>query len=102
MSLIRASRIASTATIEELMKAVRALKEGGEVALTRRETRPVVPAAVQAKSVNPDPLQAVAPKDEAPKAVTITRSDILNDPKLNAILKEAPGSSVTDIKEVNK
>jgi DNA polymerase-3 subunit gamma/tau len=102
MSLIRASRIASTATIEELMKAVRALKEGGEVALTRRETRPVVPAAVQAKSVNPDPPQAVAPKAEAPKAVTITRSDILNDPKLNAILKEAPGSSVTDIKEVNK
>jgi hypothetical protein len=40
-------------------------------------------------------------KEERP-APAITRSDILNDPKLNAILKEAPGSSVTDIKEKNR
>ena len=101
MSLIRASRIATTATIEELMKAVRALREGGDVQLPprREERRPaaVAPAPAQA----PASESAPAVKEERP-APAITRSDILNDPKLNAILKEAPGSSVTDIKEKNR
>lgn len=101
MSLIRASRIATTATIEELMKAVRALREGGDVQLPPRrdERRPaaVAPAPAQAPASEPAPVV----KEERP-APAITRSDILNDPKLNAILKEAPGSSVTDIKEKNR
>ena len=53
MSLIRASRIATTATVEELMKAVRALKEGGA---------PVtVPAAAPVRAPAPAPAAAPTP-----------------------------------------
>ena len=108
MSLIRASRIASTATIEELMKAVRALREGGEVdvaairrpaadvAIERKPAETSAPAASAAVESKP----AAAPQAEAPKPRRdiSDRREILDDPALNQILQSIPGSTVTDIK----
>jgi DNA polymerase-3 subunit gamma/tau len=82
MSLIRASRIATTATVEELMRAVRALRSDGvgeniDVALPR-------PAA----------------SEQAPKRTV--RQDMLDDPKLNELLAIFPGATITDIKDTSK
>ena len=132
MSLIRASRIATVATVEELMKAVRALKEGGVPASAPAAAAPAPapvappsPAPAPAKpkferhalppvadlmapaarpapvAPAPAPVAPPAPAAPAPKPV-FTRSDILDDPKLNEILRTVPGSSITDIKEKRK
>lgn len=90
MSLIRASRIATTATIEELMRAVRALKTEGlaaKIEIRRPQTAPLRP---ESPVVEP-PVAAPAP--------AISREDILNDKKLNDLLAIMPGATVVDIKE---
>ena len=108
MSLIRASRIASTATIEELMKAVRQLREGGEVDVSaisppvRVETRrqPAPPAAAAVVQETPSvktPPAAVPAKEEAKRDIS-SRRDILDDVNLNKILESIPGSTVVDIR----
>jgi DNA polymerase-3 subunit gamma/tau len=107
MSLIRASRIASTATIEELMKAVKALREGlpppalAPVAAATAPAAPAepTPAAPAPAPAAPSPAEPSAP---APAAVSSRRTDILNDPRLNDILGCVPGATVTDIKEATK
>ena len=119
MSLIRASRIATTATVEELMKAVRSLKDGGKLPDLPPKTAAVsAPAAVPPVSrlveqtapksapkwagggLPPLPDEAPAPKPvEAPKpAAPATRKEILDDPKLNDILASIPGATITEIK----
>ena len=53
----------------------------------------------------PEPAPAPAPRRAEPAPVdpaTFTRRDILDDPKLNAILSSIPGAAVLDIKEVRK
>ncbi len=87
MTLIRASRIASTATVDELMRAVRALREGK-------------PVEVPPQMEMPPKVEKPEPPPETKKIVT--RSDILEDPKLNDILISVPGASITDIQEKNK
>ena len=72
MSLIRASRLATTATVEELLKAVEALKSG----------------------------EVVPPAPSEAKPVVFTRQQLLDDPKLNSLLSIFPGAKVVDIKEV--
>ena len=94
MSLIRASRIASTATIEELMRAVRALKAGEPVAVPAVEA-PV--SAVAAATVQRPVVQAEAV--QRPAAPAIDRSAVLNDKIINDIITAIPGSQVIDIKE---
>ena len=74
MSLIRASRIATVATIEELMKAVKALKE------------------------NPPPPPAPAPAPVSPE----TLQAVMDDPKLNDLLGDVPGATVTAVHEGRK
>ena len=78
MSLIRASRIASTATIDELLRAVKAMKAdpAGE--------SPAAPAPQEQKARKPE---------------TMSRRQILSDPKLDAIMSSMPGSSIINIKE---
>ncbi len=112
MSLIRASRIATTATVEELMKAVRALRSGGadaqpsEAGLLRRA------APRNDEQSNPSPrtdrqdlpsLRGAVNGDEAIQPSSSSQSQvreaILNDPVLNDILMSFPGSSIKDIKE---
>ena len=121
MTLIRASRIATTATVEELMKAVRELKATGDVGSLRsaRSAAPtevaVAPAAAPAKMPREEPPAptAAAPVAAAPAAParepppprpakSVSRSDILNDKKLNDVLASLPGAVVSDIKEAVK
>ena len=70
MSLIRASRIATTATIEELMRAVKALKEGGAVTLPEATKSAAVEAV---KPVAPPP----PPATSAPVAPRPARRHVL-------------------------
>jgi hypothetical protein len=113
MSLNRASRIATTATVEELLKAVRALKSGEPVELARNPgaATPVVePPAVSRPSAAPAPVPAAPPPplNPAPAAepvaasgVSAARKAILDDPKLNSMLDAFPGSGVTNIRDGN-
>ncbi len=91
MTLIRAGRIASTATVDELMRAVRALREEGAAA---------PPSAPKIEKHELPPLADLMADPPAAKPLA-SRSDILDDPKLNEILMSVPGASVTDIKEKN-
>ena len=75
MTLIRASRIATTATVDELLRAVRALQTG--------EITPPPP--------NPDGTPAVPQK-------VYTREDLLNDPRLTSLLSIFPGATVVEEK----
>ena len=63
MSLIRASRLATTATIEELMKAVRALRGGGEL-----------PKAATAPCPSPAPVQPPTPTPTRTRTPPPTRT----------------------------
>jgi DNA polymerase-3 subunit gamma/tau len=80
MTLLRAGRIATVASVEELMKAVRGMKGA-------------------AQAVNE---MAAAGAEEAvvlPVPPGKSRQEILDDPKLNELLKAFPGSKIVDIKE---
>ena len=129
MTLIRASRIATTATVEELMKAVRELKAGGgasverpaPVAATAEPAKPVTatpkPVAPVEQATGPkpgamgasrpaktpvEPAKPVAPvatAPEPPKSAAAARREILDDKKLNDLLAALPGAVVSDIRE---
>ena len=88
MSLIRASRIATTATIEELMKAVRGMRDQG------------TGKSVEKKDVTPKWAGGGLPPmpDEKPATTPVDRQEMLDDPKLNDILGAIPGATVADIK----
>ncbi len=79
MTLIRASRLATTATVEELMKAVRALQTG--------EVRPPAPPK---------------PGEPEVKPVVFTRERLLDDPELNSLMTIFPGAVVVDVKDVKQ
>ena len=79
MSLLKASRIATVATVEELMKAVKALK-GGSSAQVAEAPAPAT--------------EAPAPK--AGPAVPDDREEMLSDPLLNSLI--GPGGSIKDIR----
>ena len=93
MSLIRASRIATTATIEELMKAVKGMRDEGRGMreIERPETQVARP---EARDTKPEARDA--------KPDFAARKDILDDPALNDVLAAIPGATVTDIKEKRK
>ena len=106
MSLIRASRIATTATIEELMRAVRAMKSGGAIQEAAPAAVPASPKADSAPSAPSAPPKAdpAPPAPPAPPEPPKRRSpppadagDIMNDPKFNAILTSLPGATVVGI-----
>lgn len=128
MTLLRAGRIASVASIEELMKAVRTLKAGGAAATVDAPSAPqggtsrasadsngavhtgVAPvrrtdnAAAQGRTESVPPQPSVQRGAAAPAAAgkpvsPSTRQAILDDPKLNSILKTLPGAKIVDIKE---
>jgi len=85
MSLIKASRIATTATIEELMNAVRELREG---------------LPPDAPSPDAPPAEAPAPATPAEKQKVPGPSvrEMLEDDRLNDILSPFPGAKMTSIK----
>ncbi|MBQ7233971.1 MAG: DNA polymerase III subunit gamma/tau [Kiritimatiellae bacterium] len=105
MSLIRASRIVTTATVEELMKAVQELRgqmaslPPGQVA-EPPQREPSAPSAPVAPSAPPR-CETPPPAAEPPRAAPVDarRQAILDDAKLNSILSAMPGATITDIKE---
>ena len=118
MTLLRAGRIATVASIEELMKAVRTLKAGGGAQTVPKSTAPVskptadaTPAADAAKpqgrpaSVANSASKADGRLDGQEVAQPCTqkpqmdRRAILDDPKLNKILKSIPGAKIIDINQ---
>ena len=115
MSLIRAGRIATTATIEEIMKAVRALKESGdvnalkEVYLNPRPApestniaRPSTTIAPQTQNLPPEPRELPEAKQEVKHINPTTRRQMLDDELVNSIISSTPGSQLVDIKEASK
>lgn len=106
MSLIRASRIATTATIDELLKAVKGMKNGEAVArpLQNKDGSSVTSAQGAASLLSPKPTPKWAggglpPMPEEPKvSAPSDRRAMLDDPKLNDILEGIPGATVADIK----
>ena len=104
MTLLRAGRIASVASIEELMKAVRELKAGGVVqtapiaADIPRENKSAATASAAPARRNPvEEAKPAAP--ETAQIPSLDRQAILDDPRLNGILKSMPGAKIVDIKE---
>ena len=110
LSLIRASRIASTATIEELMKAVRQLKSSSSSVSSGEASFAPPPAAahprhsapVPAPQVSPAPQSTPAPaKEVAQEAVSLASRNeaILDSPQVSGILSAVPGAQVIDIRK---
>ncbi len=111
MTLIRASRIATVASIEELMRAVRALKglvAASATAVSGPASAPSpVPAAAPPASppVRPAaptaaPVATPAPAEEAPKRVLTAEEQrkLMDDKKLNEFMGMFKGAQITDIK----
>ena len=113
MSLLKASRIATVASIEELLKAVRELWAMGGKFVTvddgadKSRALPEAPAIAsvpqttlgQAVKARVEPKVAAAPTNEAAVApISVERRhEILDDPKLNGLLTSL-GGEITDIK----
>ena len=104
MSLLRASRIASVASIEELMRAVRALREGlpqnvaPEAGVAQAAPAPApAPAAPSAAAASSRPREAPEPR-EAPAPKVAARRPELDETKLHDILSAMKGR-IVDIKE---
>ena len=118
MSLIRASRIATTATIEELMKAVKGMRDGeadsrplqnkdgssitsGKDSASPLSTKPIPKWAgggLPPMPEEPAPSNFQTLKPSNPQTAPTDRQAMLDDPKLNDILSAIPGATVADIK----
>ena len=106
MSLIRASRIATTATIEELMKAVNGMRGQGSgvrvdaTSPSRQEKNDPTPkwAGGGLPPMPKDPAQSNNRTIEQSNNSPMDRQAMLDDPKLNDILGAIPGATVADIK----
>ena len=91
MSLIRASRIATTATIDELLKAVKGMSSDRRSAGASEQ---VVDKTPKWAGGGLPPMPEEKPAQTAPS----DRQEMLDDPKLNDILGAIPGATVSDIK----
>ena len=111
MTLIRASRIATVASIEELMRAVRALKgpvaaSATAVSVPASAPSPVPAAAppasppVRPAAPTAAPVATPAPAEEAPKRVLTAEEQrkLMDDKKLNEFMGMFKGAQITDIK----
>ncbi len=114
MTLLKASRIATVATIEELLKAVRELKAMGGCGDNNGLNVPKAPDGPKASDAPDDPKASNTPDvsnapkapngqetaitaEQAPPLTTARRRAILDDPKLNDFLATV-GGQVVDIK----
>lgn len=107
MYLIRAGRVASVASIEELMKAVRGLMDDPRAASAQAPkesfTPPPAPAPAQARTPRsepsaPPPPAPVAPSAPPPAVEPKTQREMMDDPKLNDILDSIPGATVVGVR----
>ena len=94
MTLLKASRIATTASIDEIVRAIRSLRSSPQASPQAQAVRPAPPAnhAVPPPQPPPPPPQPSQPPAAA-------RAKILDDPRLNDLMKMFPGSHIKDIKE---
>lgn len=111
LSLIRCSRIASTASIEELMRAVRALRgqSGGAApaaqAAPAQRTAPVPPRPAPVQAAKPaarpavEPAAVAAAQAEQQPVVAMSRRDIVDDAKIHDMMAGIPGARISEIKE---
>ena len=105
MTLLRAGRIATVASIEELMKAVRTLKAGGlpsapaPVCGTPSASEGERGAPAKSAATTAKPPAAAKPPAPRPTLSAADRQTILDDPKLNDILKSVPGAKIVDISQ---
>ncbi len=92
MSLIRASRLATTATVEELMRAVKGLRQGLPPTAER-------PAAAPAAAPSAVSAAASETSESAPREPMTTR-EVMDDTRLNEdVLKAFPGATVVSVQE---
>lgn len=109
MTLLRAGRIATVASVEELMRAVRELKAGAAPSPVGGISQPQPTQTAAAKTHGESAAQraegrsasapaAVPGRPAAGKGKAMSRNDILADTKLNGIL-ESTGAKIVDIKE---
>ena len=91
MSLIRASRLATTATIDELLRAVKGMKAATGVA----SAKPSV-AAPAASASMPASVAETKPQPPPP-APAKSQAALMDDPTLNAVMGAFAGSSVADV-----
>ena len=112
MSLIRASRVATTATIDELLKVVKKMKEEGGVARQKpasslssspaATTSAPTPAARPAAAVSAEAASAGRDVPGAPKApapARPTRQETLDDANVDEVMRQFPGAKVSDIRD---
>ena len=112
MSLLRASRIATVASIEEVLRAIRAIQPGTAATAVASAPQPTAStppptsqhAAAVPASGGPRPVAAAVPAPQpatpAPKPPELSaeeRQKILDDTKLNDLLKAMPGAKITDL-----
>ena len=116
MSLIRASRIATTATIDELLKGVRGIRDQGSGIsdqgmgnghtmsmpkspdLTPKWAGGGLPPLPDEPVAKPEPKPAPRSPIPGSSPAPSDRQAILDDPKLNDILGSLPGATITEIK----
>lgn len=114
MTLLRASRVATVATIEELLRAVRTLR-GPIVPLTAAPVASAAPqpsasaaasapkasaAAAQKPASGEQPQAAAAAKPE-PRRRELSKEElqqVMDDPRLNQVMGVFPGSKVMEVK----
>jgi len=109
MTLLRASRIATVASVDELMRAVRALAAGmgDKVELPSAPSPAAAPASDGAASVPRQAETAPAPAGPSQKAKDVPskpepisaedRRKLLDSPKLNELMAALPNSSVQNV-----
>ena len=113
MTLLRAARVATVASIEEVLKAVREMAGGAAPAVPPASAgqRPATPT--QVAPTTPKMAAPAAPKMAAPASTESAqkpqtqpkpelsadeRQKILDDDKLNNLLKVLPGAKITDLR----
>lgn len=100
MTLLKCARTATTATVEELMRAVRALKTpGARSGATPPPAPPPPPAATppaqnQSSLPTADEIRAKSAPSPAP-----ARKDILDSDYINDMLASVPGAKIADIRQ---
>lgn len=99
MTLLKASRAATVASIEEVMRAIRELQRNGQLVQVAATPAAPVPAAPTPAPAPTAPVAPAAPP--APKLSDLSneqRQKMLDDEKLAAVMKQLPGSQIMDIR----
>ena len=100
MTLIKASHVATTATLDELLKTVRNLKSASPAPVP--SVPPVAPVPAPVTQATPPPSPAAPAPAPAPRSAVepMTRRDVLDDKRLNEdILSHFPGAQIVAIHE---